>query len=198
MGWTYSQHRPRSIFDFMKAHFDFENERTKREIIDVAASLTVAYAAYRVTNKADNKSYVVALVVLLHHAPNAKDGYVFGTKEMEEMMGPCESECPERILRQLSPLEEFCPPGTSGFEWASNWRRRCEANIERKKKAAKVKLDTKIRFASEIAFTDGHKASEFTIERAFPRKRRIFRSTANGRIYWIRNWRKLDFSVEAP
>jgi hypothetical protein len=50
---------------------------------------------------------------------------MFYWKDMDETMGPNASECPVKILRQLTPLAN-----ESGNEFAVAWRARCYANAE--------------------------------------------------------------------
>jgi hypothetical protein len=51
-----------------------------------------------------------ALVCLVRWNPCDREGHVFGYKDMSEDMGPCDAECPERILSLLG-------AGTTG--WSS-------------------------------------------------------------------------------
>ncbi len=74
---------------------------------------------------ADGDRSVTAVVCLVRYTPNDREGYVFGYKDMDESMGPVESECPEVILDLLTP--------TDGA-YALAWRARCRANAERRRK----------------------------------------------------------------
>src|SRR3546814_11745666 len=64
---------------------------------------------------------IFAIVCLVRWNPRAKDGYIFGYKVMEESLGPCEADCPARILDLLTPPDK---------EYAREWRTRCRANLE--------------------------------------------------------------------
>ena len=55
---------------------------------------------------------------------DSKDYYNFSYKDMDESMGPYESECPKGILDLLSPTDN---------EYAKQWRARCYENIAKKK-----------------------------------------------------------------
>lgn len=108
MGWTYTQKHPgESVKDFFKREFDYEKEDGRYgKIIDCAiVNLRTAYIAYE-TN-ASGKKEVVALVCLLHFVPNARDGFNFGFKDMDETCGPNECDCSERILKLLTPTADF-------------------------------------------------------------------------------------------
>ena len=69
------------------------------------------------------KQIVFATVTLTR--TDMTDYYNFAYKDMDESMGPCESNCPLSILELLSPTEDC---------YAIDWRKRCEQNAERKKK----------------------------------------------------------------
>lgn len=69
-----------------------------------------------------------------------KSVYNFGYKMMDETVGPCDDNCPESILKLLSPTED---------EYALDWRKRCMENAEKKKrrdKLGKLPVGTHIRF----------------------------------------------------
>jgi hypothetical protein len=48
---------------------------------------------------------------------------------MDETMGPCESSCPERILKLLTPTDS---------DYAKEWRARCQKNIDWRKTRPKI------------------------------------------------------------
>lgn len=84
------------------------------------------------------KGITFGVVVLTN--VNSKDYYNFSYKEMDETCGPGQSECPDSILKLLSPTDS---------EWANAWRKRCEDyNAKRKAKLtpATLAIGTKIRF----------------------------------------------------
>ena len=55
---------------------------------------------------------------------DTKDYFNFSYKDMDETMGPWESNCPNSILDLLSPTDN---------EYANAWRQRCRDNLEKKK-----------------------------------------------------------------
>lgn len=101
-----------------------------------------------------NDGAIFAVVCLVRWNPRAKDGYVFGYKDMDETAGPCEDECPERILALL---------GDTDNPAALNWRRRCIRNLARS--ARKLEDGMRIRFPSPIKFTDGYEGAEFVVRK---------------------------------
>lgn len=84
------------------------------------------------------KGVTFGVVVLTN--VNSKDYYNFAYKEMDETCGPGQSECPDSILKLLSPTDS---------EYALAWRKRC-AEFNAKKKAkltpATLPVGTTIRF----------------------------------------------------
>jgi hypothetical protein len=115
---------------------------------------------------------VFAIVCKVMWSPNSKTGEHFGYKDMDESMGPCEDNCPRQILDLLTPTTR---------EHALDWRRRCDANLERR--ARKVEDGDRIKLAAPMTFTDGHVGDEFTVEK---RGRRLsLRDPATGGRYRI-------------
>src|SRR3546814_19605923 len=72
---------------------------------------------------------IFAIVCLVRWNPRAKDGYIFGYKDMDETMGPCEADCPARILDLLTPTDK---------EYAREWRARCCANLARRARQLEI------------------------------------------------------------
>ena len=81
---------------------------------------SVYYAAVE-THKDGQSPFVWAAVFLT--SGKGRDGSVWGYKDMDETMGPCEDKCPASILALLSPTDD---------KDANEWRERCRANIRRK------------------------------------------------------------------
>ncbi len=135
MGWTYTyKEKGKSVFDFFKERFGWENENATGEVIACGVkNFRTAYLAYKTTVKATGESSVTACVCLLAYSP--KDMYNFGFKDIGEEMGPCETDCPESILKLLTPIT----PGVNTTEYALKWREACWAKVQARKEANKVK-----------------------------------------------------------
>ncbi|WP_054697714.1 DUF6927 domain-containing protein [Syntrophomonas palmitatica] len=154
MGWTYThKDAGESVFDFFKKRFDYSRDdgRYGKVIACAVKNLRTAYLAYEI-NSPDRGKEVVALVCLLGYAP--KDYYNFGYKEIDESMGPCETECPEKILKLLTPTES---------EWANEWRKRCWENIKKGKTRIKLTEGNQVRSPEPINFTNGKAYQEFVV-----------------------------------
>src|SRR3546814_16262107 len=87
---------------------------------------------------------IFATVCLVRWNPRAKDGYIFGCKDMEESMGPCEADCPARILDLLTPTDKA---------YARDWRTSCRANPELR--ARQLADGDRIRLPEQVKFKDG-------------------------------------------
>ena len=79
---------------------------------------SVYYAA--VTTEKPGKDMEVWAAVFLTCGRVKHDGCIWGYKDMDETMGPCESKCPASILSLLTPTDS---------KWANEWRERCRENI---------------------------------------------------------------------
>ena len=73
---------------------------------------------------------------------------------LDESAGPCEAECPERILRLLTPTK---------YEHAQAWRQRCYDNL--KLRAREITDGMHIKLAAPMTFTDGHVGDEFIVSK---------------------------------
>ena len=147
MGWTW-QHKPygMKVKDFLIEEFTYENETRKSVVLDIAiVKLRTAYLAVETTIKETGDRKVWAGVVLLGYAPN--DHFDLGYKDMDETMGPCETECPERILDLLTPTDS---------QWANEWREKCRGNLAaRAKLRGFIKPGKTYRLKYPARFTDG-------------------------------------------
>lgn len=187
MGWTYT-HKDKGITikDFFTKEFSGENG----EVIDCAVvERKTAYIAYR-GKKGRLEGKVTAFICLLGYS---KDYYNFGYKDMDETMGAYEAKCPERILNLLSPVEEF---GLSerGMEYASEWRKSCWENINKKKTAVTLKDGDIVHFEKAIHFTNGDNIQDFKVKKEGKKVR--FESIGK---YWqkyqITNWKDREFTI---
>jgi len=170
MGWTFTnKNQGVSVREFFEKEFNGKQGC----VIDCAVKgYRTAYLAYECLNEDGTRKSVIGIVCLLGYKPH--DYYNFGYKDMSEEMGPCESECPERILKLLTPTT---------YEWAQQWRDRCWENIK-KRSTVKVKKGDKIKFKDEISFCSGAVLDTFTFL-----KGSTFMSGPYQSRYRITNWR---------
>lgn len=97
------------------------------------------YAAVR--NNETNA--VFACIFLLTFSP--KSQYNFTYKDMDECMCPFYFNCPEKILKLLSPLSEK-------DDNAREWREQCYVQINRSKTIKAIKEDTIIKTTKPISY----------------------------------------------
>jgi len=115
--------------DFFKERFNWENENAIGEVIACGVkNFRTAYLAYRTTVKATGESKVTACVCLLSYSP--KEVFNQGFKDIDEDSGPCEADCPEKILKLLTPTTS---------EYALAWRESCWNKVNKRKEASKAK-----------------------------------------------------------
>lgn len=146
MGWI-TYHREPGQTD--REHFQ-EQFGADLEIIDCTTVKNVFYAATR-----SKRGEVFAMVILIQRT---RGYYNFGYKDMEESMGPCAYDCPDRILDLLTPTDS-----KYAIEWRETCRRTNAAKKEARTQTTKVKDGTTIRLAAPLNFQGNLKAQEFRL-----------------------------------
>lgn len=120
------------------------------------------------------------------------DGGEFLYKEVSESMGPYQVECPQRILKKLTPTDD---------KYAIEWRKRCWDFHKRNRNASKkYQHGDVLTFPNEIVFTDGFKGNQFILIKEG--RRTLFASyreqTSMDRVYpeyRITKWRQSEPKV---
>ena len=189
MGWLYMQSLgghsgPRQYLD---AQFTYEKpERRVRVLRSSLVKMRTYYAALEVV-QTDGAREVIAVVCLVRYNPLDAEGYVFGYKDMDETMGPCEADCPAAILDLLTP---------TASEYALRWRERCRAAIAKRAAVPKLRDGDLVVFAELIRFTDGseHRRMKVLVNPHRPRAVR-FRPAGGCGLYRIGGMERLTFSV---
>jgi len=142
-----------SIKDFFNQEFGFASDRRTVKLLDCAVvNFREAYLAFEDLDRATGKREVFAVVCLLDYKPN--DYYNFGYKDMEESEGPYYYNCPERILRLLTPTTN---------EYALKWRKKCWERIESLKSMPKLTQGDIIEFQKPMPFSDGTEQSRLQL-----------------------------------
>lgn len=132
MGWLVSDDplRHETPAAYLMRHYTGETPDAKSEVLAASRVGRAVYMAVRHVHKTGEhagRDYVFAAVVLVFN--NAK--YGFGRKAMTECSGPCEVDCPARIMALLSPVEDIPEPGS-----AADWRARVAAAAAERRAAA--------------------------------------------------------------
>jgi hypothetical protein len=126
MGWLYQNtldghSSPKAYLD---AQFTYSRTAQCARVLASAVVRGRVYYAAVELHRSGEEVQVIGIVCLINHDPLATDGMVFGYKDMDESVGPCESECPEASLDLLTPTDAL---------YARAWRERCRANAVRRR-----------------------------------------------------------------
>jgi hypothetical protein len=147
MGWLqFSMHRP------VKEWFKDECLGDNSEALDIAiVKRNTLYAAI----KDKTTGQVFCAVFMLRWSRNYH--YNFAYKAMDEFVGPCEVECPERIFKLLTPLTDEDDPNG----WARKWRKSVQEYHETRKA---MKGNFVFKSKQPIEFTNGQSFQYFKKE----------------------------------
>jgi hypothetical protein len=169
---------------YLEAQYTFQNEEGTSEILASAlVNMRTWYAACRQANHVTGKTEIFARVCLVKYNPRDREGMIFGYKDMSETMGPCEAECPAKILDLLDPTTS---------DYARDWRARCRTALARRNRTAPKDGDTII-FAQAIQFTDGSEARRLIVSTF--RRRTIFTNPLTGGRYRISRWKDRQWTI---
>lgn len=139
-------------FNYMRQHDD--GSITDRRVVASSCPGNRAYYAAVQNHDSGVAGDIYAIICLVRWNPRASDGFCFAYKDMDETMGPCEAECPERILRLLTPTT---------YEHAIDWRRRCTDNLQLR--ARPIVDGMRIKLPAPITFTDGYVGDDFIVSK---------------------------------
>ena len=196
MGWLYMKSLkghsgPRQYLD---AQFTYERPDAISKVLRSAlVGMRVYYAAVELIRIATGAREVWAAICLVRYNPRDREGYIFGYKDMEESMGPCECDCPESILNLLTPTDR---------EYAVQWRARCRENTAaRRTRAAKPgpRAGQVIVFDEPLSFADGRSFQRLEVI-ANPRSHRtvLFRAPGSSCLYRIPNIKSRSYRLVDP
>lgn len=165
MGWTYTN-KPKgmSVTDFFYEQGVTRwgpNVPATYKVLDSAlVNLKTWYAAIERIDKVTGERRVWAAVIMVDFVPpkrrDSMMGNDFGYKDMDESMGPYQSDCPERILDLLTETDS---------EYANEWRARCRANIAARKSIPKLTEGVVMKFNEPVGFGDYGKDDYFKVLR---------------------------------
>lgn len=139
MGWLWT-HKPRGMTatEYLihnSGALSWRDSPYDYKVLDSAiVNLRTFYAAVEQVHRETKERHVWAAVFLLGYAP--KSEHNFGYKGMDETCGPCEAQCPARILDLLTETE---------YQYAKDWRERCRAYHAANKARPKLVLGAKLK-----------------------------------------------------
>ncbi len=141
MGWTYTN-KPSYISakEYIEKNcLTWTSDTHDYRVLDGGVkNFRTYYGAVEKVNKATGAREVFAVIFMLNFC---KDYHNFGYKDMDESCGPYQAECPERILKLLTPTTS---------QYAQQWRDACWANINKKAVAKTTKETIKVGTAIEL------------------------------------------------
>ena len=157
------------------------NYKSENAIQEVLASYMKGNVYYAVVHqKTEKRDCNFAAVFLTYYSPKATNGCNFGYKDMDESMGPCRYDFPEKYLDMLTPTNN---------ELALEWRKAVRERISKNKKLAKLKVGDKIKFRSPVETVSGvGVGDEIIVEK---RKRYFIHSYWR----WPKHWIPKEFEI---
>lgn len=172
--------------------FDKPGIQSPYRLLDSAiVAMREAYMAVLDTRDGKIRAWVFLVSI---RKTKGRSGLEFGYKDMDESMGPCATRCPARILARLSPVEECYAPGSNSLEWATKWRRQCNATVARGTDLKALKDGTRIKLDAPMKFMDGTCRDTFRVK-FFGKKRRFVGE--DGAVCRITNPKDLRFKILA-
>ena len=193
MGWLFMRSlgghaTPKAYLD---DQFTYAREdRRSRVLASGLVAMRTYYAAVEHVSVSTSAREVWALVCLVRYNRRDREGYVFGYKDMEESMGPCEDACPAKVLDLLTETDNA---------YALDWRSRCRARLaDRAIQNARPlpRPGDVLILAEPMLFRDGRRLSRFEAVR-WPGKARslVYRSDAGG-LYRIPKLKDRAYVIE--
>jgi hypothetical protein len=200
MGWLYTNVGKGQAGAYFKDAFKGETDQVKIEVIQGAfVGWKEYYCAVKRTHKDTGESYVFAVACMVNYCP--KSYHNFGYKDMDESMGPYMYNCPESILKLLTPSEEMARISGSKSTTSKAWRIACWEKVIESKMVAKLEDGAIIKFPNKLLFGTGEAVDTFVMRRHGKQKRfYLYDAIANKAVntyHWYR-LRKRDlgkFSV---
>jgi hypothetical protein len=150
MGWTFTNKSSSvKVADFFKAEW--------KDTIFHAVKVINMQEVYMACSNKREPDTIFAVVCLLNYQP--KEYMNFGYKDMDESMHPYYYNCPESILKLLSPTDK---------QNAIAWRAECQKRIDNKKSKAKFTKGSIIRFSKPIQFNSNLNIDAFRVSSMKP------------------------------
>jgi hypothetical protein len=141
MGWTYT-HKNSYISSkeyIEKNCLTWTSDTHDYRVLDGGVkNFRTYYGAVEKVAKDTGERTVFAVIFMLNFV---KDHYNFGYKDMDETCGPYQADCPERILKLLTPTTS---------QYAQKWRDDCWAKIKAKTPRKAVGVGSKLKYGGTV------------------------------------------------
>lgn len=170
MGWMFT-YKPSSIdaVDYLRERvLDCDNESGTWKTLAASKVGSVVYAAVERLVKASGDRYVFAAVILTRSSKR-DPRHNFGWKDMDESMFPYQADCPERILKLLTPTSD-----ENSLSWRQACREKRRHRAERKKRLAAIMPGAVLKFDAPIYFSFGGSRVGIQVFKVCDIGRRIF------------------------
>ena len=168
MGWLYRDEPIDDPIAYLKAKYNYDCDTHTLQTLDGARVRNTVYLAVRSTEKKTGGTFVFAAVILISNTK--KSG--FGYKDMDESMGPCQCDCPERIIRRLSPIADIPNPSYTA-EWRARVAARHDEQRQRRQRRKSLSVGTIVTLPAATRFAGGITANMFRVAH-FRRRTPIF------------------------
>lgn len=175
MGWTFIYKSPdKKPRELLTEIFTWEGKNgVYHRVLDCAVvHFQEAYLAIESGDAAGPKEVFAAICLIQH---NHHDYYNFGYKDMDETEHPYYYNCPERILKKLTPTNS---------ELAQEWRNKCWERIRARKERPRFRTGKVVRFEKPITFRNGAKEDTFKVINA----KRLVLEDRHGNLYKINKY----------
>ena len=175
MGWTSIS----SHYDPSKSAIDYAIEELEGGNWNTVIKRSGKYCAFRI-NQGHYEGQIAAAVLLTQSTKSDRSW-----KIVTSDMGPADDSCPDSILDLLT-------EPTNDYD--REWRERCRANNELKRRQPKLKPGDTVELAKPIRFSDGVSTTTLKFIKGF----RFHRDTDGRQVQMPRQWKtQFDWSVSS-
>jgi hypothetical protein len=168
MGWLFQRDPVDDPVAHLMRKFTYEDDTHAVQPLAGARVGNTVYLAVRSTDKSSGRSFVLAGVILISNTK--KDG--FGYKDQDEVMGPTQYDCPDRIMRLLSPVADL-PRAGYAAEWRAKVAARRDEQRQRRERRNSLRIGSVVTLEAAVRFPGGITASRFCVAQ-FRRRTPVF------------------------
>jgi hypothetical protein len=158
MGWLFQRDPIDDPLAYLMAKYNYHCATHTLQTLDGARAGNTVYLAVRSTDKNTGRSYVFAAVILIRNS--RKDG--FGYKDQDEGMGPHQYDCPQRIMRLLSPIADLPHAGYSA-DWRAGVAAWHDQNRKRRQRRNSLRVGNVVTLSDAVRFSGGITARSFRV-----------------------------------